>query len=61
MVAETFWLQINSSNNFIIDTSKAPPSGSGKTWFHKKSQKIPKNELEKALYLMNEYFQQKNI
>ena len=29
--------------------------------FQKKSQKTPKNELEKALYLMNEYFQQKNI
>ncbi len=29
--------------------------------FQKKSQKTPKNELEKALRLMNEYFQQKNI
>ena len=29
--------------------------------FKKKSQKTPKNELEKALNLMNEYFQQKNI
>jgi phage-related protein len=29
--------------------------------FQKKSQKTPKNELEKALSLMNEYFQQKNI
>lgn len=28
--------------------------------FHKKSQKTPKNELEKALKLMAEYFQQKN-
>jgi phage-related protein len=27
--------------------------------FQKKSQKTPKNELEKALSLMNEYFQQK--
>jgi phage-related protein len=27
--------------------------------FKKKSQKTPKNELEKALSLMNEYFQQK--
>ena len=29
--------------------------------FQKKTQKTPKNELEKALILMNEYFQQKNI
>ncbi len=29
--------------------------------FQKKSQKTPKNELEKALNLMKEYFQQKNI
>jgi phage-related protein len=29
--------------------------------FQKKTQKTPKNELEKALILMNEYFQQKKI
>jgi phage-related protein/DNA-binding XRE family transcriptional regulator len=29
--------------------------------FKKKSQKTPKNELEKALSLMNEYFQQKKF
>ena len=29
--------------------------------FQKKSQKTPKNEMEKALSLMNEYFQQKDI
>jgi len=29
--------------------------------FQKKSQKTPKNELEKALSLMNEYFQQKKF
>jgi phage-related protein len=28
--------------------------------FQKKTQKIPKKELEKAILLMNEYFQQKN-
>ena len=28
--------------------------------FQKKTQKTPKNEIEKALILMNEYFQQKN-
>ena len=28
--------------------------------FQKKTQKIPKNELDKALILMNEYFQHKN-
>jgi len=28
--------------------------------FQKKTQKTPKNELEKATILMNEYFQQKN-
>jgi len=28
--------------------------------FQKKTQKTPKNELEKALRLMEEYFQQKN-
>ena len=28
--------------------------------FQKKTQKTPKNELEKALSIMNEYFQQKN-
>ena len=27
--------------------------------FHKKTQKTPKNELEKALIIMNEYFQLK--
>ena len=28
--------------------------------FQKKTQKTPKNELEKALSIMNDYFQQKN-
>ena len=28
--------------------------------FQKKTQKTPKNELEKALRLMNEYYQEKN-
>ena len=28
--------------------------------FPKKTQKTPKNELEKALRLMNEYYQEKN-
>ena len=28
--------------------------------FQKKTQKTPKNELDKALILMNEYFQHKN-
>ncbi len=28
--------------------------------FQKKTQKTPKNELEKALNIMNAYFQQKN-
>ena len=28
--------------------------------FQKKTQKIPTNELDKALILMNEYFQHKN-
>ena len=28
--------------------------------FQKKTQKTPKNELDKALTLKNEYFQQKN-
>ncbi|WP_309614854.1 type II toxin-antitoxin system RelE/ParE family toxin [Flavobacterium sp.] len=28
--------------------------------FQKKTQKTPKNELEKVLTLMNEYFHQKN-
>jgi len=30
------------------------------TGFQKKTQKTPKNEIEKAVKLMNEYFKQKN-
>jgi len=29
--------------------------------FQKKTQKTPKNELEKAIELKNEYFQQKKV
>ena len=55
-VPEKFLKHLTEKNGF--DKGKLIVLFNG---FKKKSQKTPKNELEKALSLMNEYFQQKKF